>query len=47
MDLMYKVPDQKNLYKVVINKDVIGKKSDPILIYTNKENSQKLMSNNS
>ena len=46
MDLMYKVPDQKDLYKVVINKDVITKKSDPILIYSNKENSQKLMSNN-
>ena len=47
MDLMYKVPDQKNLYKVLINKDVITKKSDPILIYSNKENNQKLMSNNS
>ena len=47
MDLMYKVPDQKDLYKVVINKDVIKKKSDPILIYSNKENNQKLMSNNS
>ncbi len=47
MDLMYKVPDQKDLYKVVINKDVIAKKSDPILIYSNKANSQKLMSNNS
>ena len=47
MDLMYKVPDQKDLYKVVINKDVILNKSDPILIYSNKENSQKLMSNNS
>ena len=47
MDLMYKVPDQKNLYKVVINKEVIAKKSDPILIYSNKENNQKLMSNNS
>ncbi len=47
MDLMYKVPDQKNLYKVVINKEVIAKKSDPILIYSNKENTQKLMSNNS
>ena len=47
MDLMYKVPDQKDLYKVVINKDVISKKSDPILIYSNKENNQKLMSNNS
>ena len=47
MDLMYKVPDQKNLYKVLINKDVITKKSEPILIYSNKENNQKLMSNNS
>ncbi len=47
MDLMYKVPDQKDLYKVVINKDVISKKSDPILIYSNKESSQKLMSHNS
>ena len=47
MDIMYKVPDQKDLYKVVINKDVISKQSNPILIYSNKENSQKLMSNNS
>ncbi|MDC3015055.1 ATP-dependent Clp protease ATP-binding subunit ClpX [bacterium] len=47
MDVMYNVPDQKNIYKVVINKDVIAKKSDPILIYSNKENSKKLMSNNS
>ncbi len=47
MDLMYKIPDQKDVYKVVINKDVITKKSDPILIYSNKENNQKLMSNNS
>ncbi len=47
MDLMYKVPDQKDLYKVVINKDVIAKKTDPILIYSNKVNSQKLMTNNS
>ena len=47
MELMYKIPDQKNLYKVVINKEVISKKSEPILIYSNKENNQKLMSNNS
>ena len=47
MDLMYKAPDQKNLYKVLINKDVITKKSDPILIYSNKVNNQKLMSSNS
>ncbi len=47
IDLMYKIPDQKDLYKVVINKEVIARKSDPILIYSNKENNQKLMSNNS
>ncbi len=47
MDIMYKVPDQKNLYKVVINKEVIKRNSDPILIYSNKESNQKLMSNNS
>ena len=47
MDLMYEVPDQKDLFKVVINKEVISKKSEPILIYSNKENSQKLISNNS
>ena len=47
MDLMYKVPDQKDLYKVVINKEVISEKSEPILIYSSKDNNQKLMSNNS
>ena len=47
MDLMYKAPDQKDLYKVIINKDVITKKSDPLLIYSSKENNQKLMSTNS
>jgi len=47
MNLMYIAPDQKDLYKVVINKDVIAQKTDPILIYSNKANSQKLMTNNS
>ena len=47
MDLMYILPDQKDLYKVVINKEVILKKTEPILIYSSKENSQKLTSNNS
>ncbi len=47
MDLMYKVPDHKDLYKTVINKDVILKKSEPILIFSNKENNQKILANNS
>jgi len=47
MDLMYKLPDHKDLYKTVINKDVILKKSDAILIFSNKENNQKILANNS
>ena len=35
MDLMYS-PDIKDLDKIVINKDVVSKKSDPILIFSNK-----------
>ncbi len=47
MDLMYNTPDQKNLEKVVINKDVITKSSKPLLIFSNKNNSQKILANNS
>ena len=47
MDLMYNTPDQKNLEKVIINKDVITKSSKPLLIFSNKNNSQKILANNS
>ena len=47
MDLMYSVPDSKDLYKIIINKDVISKKSDPILIFSNKQQNQKIVANNS
>ena len=47
MNLMYSSPDIKDLYKIVINKDVVLKKSEPILIYTNKQNNSKIMANNS
>ncbi len=47
IDLMYDVPDHKNLEKVVINKEVISKKSDPLLIFSNKQSSQKILANHS
>ncbi len=46
MNLMYSSPDLKDLYKVVINKEVILNKSDPILIFSNKENNHKILANN-
>ncbi len=47
IDLMYNVPDIKDLYKIVINNDVVTKKSEPIFIYSNKQNNQKILANNS
>jgi len=47
MNLMYETPDIKDLFKIVINKDVVSKKSDPILIYSNKNSDQKIIANNS
>ena len=47
MDIMYLSPDIKDLDKVVINKDVVLKKTDPILIFSNNQNNRKIMANNS
>ena len=47
MDLMYISPDIKDLDKIVINQEVIIRKSDPILIYSNKQNNQKIIASNS
>ena len=47
MELMYTSPDIKDLIKIVINKDVITKKTDPIMIFSNKENNKKIIANNS
>ncbi len=47
MNLMYSAPDIKDLFKIVINSDVILKKSEPILIYSNKQSNQKILANNS
>ena len=46
MDLMYSVPDSKDLYKIIINKDVISKIRS-ILIFSNKQQNQKIVANNS
>ena len=47
VNLMYDAPDIKDLYKIVINKDVVSKNSEPILIYSNKNSNQKIIANNS
>ena len=47
IDLMYSSPDIKELDKIVINKDVVLKKSEAMLIYSNKESNQKIIANNS
>ena len=47
MELMYSAPDIKDLDKIVINKDVVSQKSEPILIFSNKHNNQKILANNS
>ena len=46
-DLMFKSPDYKDLEKIIINKDVVKKLSDPILIYNNKNTNQKILVNKS
>tara|TARA_Y100000590_G_scaffold343413_1_gene392379 strand:- start:1049 stop:2311 length:1263 start_codon:yes stop_codon:yes gene_type:complete len=41
-DLMFESPDQKQLKKIVINDEVVNNKSKPILLFTNRDNNQKL-----
>ena len=47
IDLMFETPDKKDLEKIVINRDVVSNKSDPILIYSNKQTNQKILANKS
>jgi ATP-dependent protease Clp, ATPase subunit len=47
IDLMFETPDKKDLETVVINKDIVLKKSEPILIYSNKQTNQKILANKS
>ena len=34
---MYESPDYKDLEKIVINSDVVQEKSEPLLIFSNKQ----------
>ena len=47
IDLMFSSPDKKDLEKIVINKDVVLEKSEPIMIYSNKQTNQKILANKS
>ena len=47
MDLMFNSPDQKDLEKIVISADVVKKSSKPILIFSNKQNNQKILATKS
>ena len=47
IDLMFDTPDKKNLESVVINKDTVLEKKEPILIYSNKQTNQKILANKS
>ena len=46
-ELMFEAPDYKDLEKIIINKDAVKKSSDPIMIYNNKNTSQKILVNKS
>ena len=48
IDLMFEAPDKKDLESIVINKDTVLQKSEPILIYSHKQqNNQKILANKS
>jgi len=47
MDLMFKTPDYKDLEKVLVNKDVVNRSAEPIMIYNNKNTNQKILVNKS
>tara|TARA_B110000438_G_scaffold21387_1_gene19432 strand:- start:436 stop:1698 length:1263 start_codon:yes stop_codon:yes gene_type:complete len=47
VDTMFITPDQKNLDKVIINKDVVKNKIKPIMMFSSKNNDQKLTVNKS
>jgi ATP-dependent Clp protease ATP-binding subunit ClpX len=40
MDLMYETPDLKDLNKIIINDEVLTKKTKPLLMFSNKDNSK-------
>ncbi len=47
VDLMFNTPDMKDLKKIVINNEVVNKKSSPLLLFSNKQNTEKLTANKS
>ena len=47
VDLMYESPDQTELKKIIINKDVLIKKTKPMLLFTHKDNNRKIAVNKS
>ena len=47
IDLMFDAPEYKDLQKIIINQDVVTKKSPPILLYTSSKGQQKLTINKS
>ncbi len=46
-DLMFKTPDYKDLEKIIINKDVVIRTAEPIMIYNSKNANQKILVNKS
>ena len=47
VDLMYETPDQTDLKKIIINRDVLIKKTKPMLLFTHKDNNRKIAVNKS
>ena len=47
IELMFNAPDKKDLEKIVINKEVVLGKTDPLMIYSNKQTNQKILANKS
>ena len=47
IDLMFKTPDNKDLEKILINKDVVNKTAEPLMIYNSKNSNQKILVNKS
>jgi len=45
LDLMYDSPDQKELKKIIINKEVVKNNIKPMLLFTNKEDNKKIAGN--
>ena len=47
VDLMYETPDQTELKKIIINRDVLIKKTKPMLLFAHKNNNPKIAVNKS